>query len=152
MLRQITGINHRFAKLLLEKNCNVVIADLSLRPEAQKLVDDYTTQPRAVFVKTDVVKWDDLTNMFDVADKEFGGADIVCPPLYPSRADPKTNNDRYVRVLESLSLTGPTFGIRRELQSQKIVFMAQTELVTMPVSTSTSLILSALPSLLSLAG
>ena len=78
----MTGINHRFAKLLLEKNCNVVIADLALRPEAQKLIDDYTTQPRAVFVKTDVVKWNDLTNMFDVADREFGGADIVRPILH----------------------------------------------------------------------
>jgi len=74
-----SGINYSFAKLLLEKNCNVVIADLALRPEAQKLIDEYTTQPRAVFVKTDVVMWDQLTNMFDVAEKEFGGADIVCP-------------------------------------------------------------------------
>jgi len=72
-----SGINYSFAKLLLEKNCNVVIADLALRPEAQKLIDEYTTQPRAVFVKTDVVMWDQLTNMFDVAEKEFGGADIV---------------------------------------------------------------------------
>lgn len=74
-----SGINYCFAKLLLEKNCNVVIADLGLRPEAQKLIDQYTNQPRAVFVKTDVVNWDQLTNMFDVAEKEFGGADIVCP-------------------------------------------------------------------------
>jgi len=74
----ITGINYCFAKLLLENNCNVVIADLALRPEAQKLIDDYTSQPHAVFVKTNVVVWDELTNMFDVAEKEFGGADIVC--------------------------------------------------------------------------
>jgi NAD(P)-dependent dehydrogenase (short-subunit alcohol dehydrogenase family) len=73
-----SGINYCFAKLLLEKNCNVVIADLALRPEAQKLIDDYTTQPRAVFVKTNVVMWDELNNMFDVAEKEFGGAD--CTP------------------------------------------------------------------------
>ena len=77
-MTDITGINYCFAKLLLEKNCNVVIADLALRPEAQKLVDEYTSQPRAVFVKTNVVMWDELTNMFDVAEKEFGGADIVC--------------------------------------------------------------------------
>jgi hypothetical protein len=78
LLNNITGINYCFAKLLLEKNCNVVIADLALRPEAQKLIDEYTSQPRAVFVKTNVVLWDELTNMFDVAEKEFGGADIVC--------------------------------------------------------------------------
>lgn len=60
-----------------------MIADLSLRPEAQKLVDEHSSnesgKPRAVFVKTDVVQWPDLDNMFDVADNEFGGADIVCP-------------------------------------------------------------------------
>lgn len=54
-----------------------MIADLALRPEAQKLIDEYTSQPRAVFVKTNVVMWDELTNMFDVAEKAFGGADIV---------------------------------------------------------------------------
>lgn len=82
MLKDITGINYCFAKLLLEKNCNVVIADLALRPEAQKLIDDYASQPRAVFVKTNVVIWDELTNMFDVAEKEFGGADIVGQQLH----------------------------------------------------------------------
>lgn len=58
-----------------------MIADLGLRPEAQKLVDEHTSQPRAVFVKTDVVMWDQLTNMFEVAEKEFGGSDIVSRPL-----------------------------------------------------------------------
>lgn len=75
-----SGINYCFARSLLERNCNVLIADLGLRPEAQKLIDNYTTQPRAVFVKTNVVDWDQLMNMFDVAEKEFGGADIVRSP------------------------------------------------------------------------
>lgn len=69
-----------FAKLLLSKNCNVVIADIALRPEAEKVVEEYSAKggkPRAVFVKTDVANWDQLANMFEVADKEFGGADIV---------------------------------------------------------------------------
>ena len=60
-----------------------MIADLSLRPEAQKLVDEHSSRDngkaRAVFVKTDVVQWPDLDNMFDVAEKKFGGTDIVCP-------------------------------------------------------------------------
>ena len=71
------GINCCFAKLLLERNCNVVIADLALRPEAQALLDKYTSNPRAIFVKTNVIDWDQLSNMFDVTEKEFGGADIV---------------------------------------------------------------------------
>ncbi|PNS19109.1 Carbonyl reductase family member 4 [Sphaceloma murrayae] len=78
-----SGINLSFAELLLEAGTNVVFADLSLRPEAQKVVDrfvaDQDGKPRAVFVKTDVTHWDQLETMFKVADEEFGGADIVCP-------------------------------------------------------------------------
>ncbi|KAH9830874.1 Enoyl-(Acyl carrier protein) reductase [Teratosphaeria destructans] len=78
-----SGIGYCFARLLLEKGCNVLIADLALRPEAQKLVDEHSARdsgkPRCAFVKTDVVQWPDLDRMFDVADREFGGADIVCP-------------------------------------------------------------------------
>nr|POF07212.1 15-hydroxyprostaglandin dehydrogenase [nad(+)] [Quercus suber] len=78
------GINFCFAKLLLSHSCNVLIADLALRPEAQQLVDAHSAQDdpskaRAVFVKTDVVNFDQLAHMFEVADREFGGADIVCP-------------------------------------------------------------------------
>lgn len=146
------GINHRFAKLLLENNCNVVIADLALRPEAQKLIDDYTTQPRAVFVKTNVVKWGELTHMFDVADREFGGADIVCLRPKRSSPNPTTDSNRYVQVLESLSLTGPISGIHQGLQNPKTTSTAQTGLDIMLVLTSTSLILFAPLSLLSLAG
>lgn len=74
------GINLSFAKLLLSKNCNVVIADIALRPEAEEVVKLYSSKEssaRAVFVKTDVMVWDQLTKMFEVADAEFGGADIV---------------------------------------------------------------------------
>jgi NAD(P)-dependent dehydrogenase (short-subunit alcohol dehydrogenase family) len=71
--------------LLLSRNCNVVIGDLALRPEAQELVDKYTSKPKAIFVKTNVVIWDHLTNLFDQADKEFGGADIVCTGVLPKR-------------------------------------------------------------------
>ena len=60
----------------------MVIADLALRPEAQQLVDEHSTKdgskPRAVFIKTNVVRFDDLAAMFDLADREFGGADLVC--------------------------------------------------------------------------
>lgn len=70
-----------FAALLLAGGCNVVIGDLALRPEAQKLVDGYSSKEgaRAIFVKTDVAKWDQLDRLFDAAEESFGGADIVCP-------------------------------------------------------------------------
>ncbi|EAW12701.1 putative short chain dehydrogenase/reductase family oxidoreductase [Aspergillus clavatus NRRL 1] len=78
-----SGINLCFAKLLLENGCNVLIADLALRPEAQAVVERYSGQSnssnRAVFQKTDVVDWRQLERMFEVAVKEFDEVDIVCP-------------------------------------------------------------------------
>jgi NAD(P)-dependent dehydrogenase (short-subunit alcohol dehydrogenase family) len=78
-----SGINYCFAALLLSRGCSVLIADLSLRPEAQKLLDNYsqkeTGRPRAVFVKTDVTDWPQLERMFSVGVQEFGQIDIVCP-------------------------------------------------------------------------
>lgn len=72
------GINLAFANLLLQHNCNVVFADLGLRLEAQATIDKHQTgSPRAVFVQTDVTIWDQLENMFVVAEKEFGQVDIV---------------------------------------------------------------------------
>ena len=48
-----SGINLAFASLLLRNKCNVVFADIALRPEAEKLVKDYSsgTEARAVFQK-----------------------------------------------------------------------------------------------------
>ncbi|RDW72515.1 putative short chain dehydrogenase/reductase family oxidoreductase [Aspergillus mulundensis] len=77
-----SGINLSFAQQLLENGCNVLIADLGLRPEAQTLVDQYadaSKSPRAIFQKTDVTIWKQLEQMFEVAEKEFGEVDIVCP-------------------------------------------------------------------------
>ncbi|KAK1463148.1 short chain dehydrogenase [Colletotrichum melonis] len=78
-----SGINFSFAELLLQRGCNVVIADLALRPEAEQLVSSYqdksNARPRAVFVKTDVTSWPALSNMFKVAMEEFGSFDIFCP-------------------------------------------------------------------------
>ncbi|KAJ6107497.1 hypothetical protein N7523_008820 [Penicillium sp. IBT 18751x] len=75
-----SGINFAFAKLLVESGCNVLIADLALRPEAKTLVDKHSTgTARAVFQETDVRDWLQLQRMFEVAEKEFGEIDIVCP-------------------------------------------------------------------------
>ncbi|GKT51041.1 15-hydroxyprostaglandin dehydrogenase [NAD(+)] [Colletotrichum spaethianum] len=77
-----SGINLCFAELLLANGCNVVIADISLRPEAEALVlkhQDATAKARAVFVQTDVTSWPALSNIFQVAISEFNGFDILCP-------------------------------------------------------------------------
>lgn len=80
MLTLPPGINLAFAKLLVENGCNIVIADLALRPEAKVLVDKHTSGPvRAVFQQTDVTDWIQLERMFEVAESEFGTIDIVCP-------------------------------------------------------------------------
>lgn len=76
------GINLSFARLLLDNGCNVLIADLALRPEAQTIVDKHTGQSgtaRAIFQPTDVTDWQQLDQMFEVAEKEFGEIDLVCP-------------------------------------------------------------------------
>ncbi|CAM1501206.1 Fc.00g103680.m01.CDS01 [Cosmosporella sp. VM-42] len=74
-----SGINLAFAELLLSRGCNVVFADLALRPEAEHILNNYQKSPRALFVQTDVTSWPALSNMFDVTLKTFGGFDIVCP-------------------------------------------------------------------------
>ncbi|OJD19348.1 hypothetical protein AJ78_00710 [Emergomyces pasteurianus Ep9510] len=75
-----SGINLCFARLLLQNGCNCLLADLALRPEAQAIVDQYSvSSPRAVFQQTDVTEWSQLERMFEVAEKEFGQVDIVCP-------------------------------------------------------------------------
>ncbi|KUL92464.1 hypothetical protein ZTR_02557 [Talaromyces verruculosus] len=77
-----SGINLAFAELLLKNGCNVVIADLGLRPEAQAVVNKFNGRSgtaRAVFQKTDVTDWVQLEELFKVAEREFTEIDIVCP-------------------------------------------------------------------------
>ena len=78
-----SGINLCFANRLLSKGCNVIFADLALRKEAQEVVSNHSkpsrSAGRAVFQETDVRDWKQLERMFTTANREFGGADIVCP-------------------------------------------------------------------------
>lgn len=75
-----SGICLAFAQQLLQKGCNVVIADLALRPEAEETIKEHTSgSPRAIFAKTDVSDWTQLQAVFDAALKDFGSLDIVCP-------------------------------------------------------------------------
>jgi 3-hydroxybutyrate dehydrogenase len=76
-----------FARSLLERGCNVVIADLSLRPEARDIVQAHpdvsdgsctSNKGKAVFHRTDVSSWTDLSGAFSAAKSRFGKIDIVC--------------------------------------------------------------------------
>jgi NAD(P)-dependent dehydrogenase (short-subunit alcohol dehydrogenase family) len=74
----IPGIGLAFVGLLLKNGCNVVIGDLQLTPDAQKLVDS-SSSPKALFEKTDVTNWTELTDRFTFTERELGSPDIVCP-------------------------------------------------------------------------
>ncbi|KAF4634745.1 hypothetical protein G7Y89_g3351 [Cudoniella acicularis] len=117
-----SGINLSFAQLLLSKGCNVVIADLALRPEAEALVSQYPLTgigPKVVFQKTDVADWAQLDKMFEVAIEHFGGVDIVCPgagvyePLWsnfwipPGTPGSKDANSSSRYALFDINLTHP---------------------------------------------
>lgn len=77
-----SGINFVFAKILVSLNCNVVLADLALRPEAAEFVSRHGNNAngaRAVFIETNVTKWTEITRMFEFALAQFGDFDILCP-------------------------------------------------------------------------
>ncbi|KHO01504.1 NAD(P)-binding domain protein [Metarhizium album ARSEF 1941] len=126
-----SGIGYSFAELLVSKACNVVIADLGLRPEAERLVSEHSDRarsPRAVFCKTDVTSWAHLDRMFRVAVAEFGGFDIVCPgagvyePLWssfwhpPGSPECKDGVDAGGYALLDINLTHPIRATQLALQ------------------------------------
>jgi NAD(P)-dependent dehydrogenase (short-subunit alcohol dehydrogenase family) len=75
-----SGICLELTRQLLAGGCNVVIADLTLRPDAKAVIDaKHSDGARAVFVETDVANWAQLQNSFDYAVQEFGHLDIVVP-------------------------------------------------------------------------
>jgi len=102
-----SGICLEFTKLLNSNDCNVVIADLQLLPEAQKLVDGHSdaSKPRVIFQKTDVTDWNQLQAAFDIALQEFGYLHLVCPgagvfepvnyPIHPPRKSRISSADTY---------------------------------------------------------
>ncbi|KAJ6443936.1 NAD-dependent 15-hydroxyprostaglandin dehydrogenase [Purpureocillium lavendulum] len=113
-----SGINLAFAQLLLEHGCSVIIGDLALQPEAQALVDKYTTTttpppapassssssppPRAIFHRTDVTSFPQLSSLFAAAVAAFpppalavvvAGAGIFEPPGSSFWSPPRTDTN-----------------------------------------------------------
>ncbi|EHK19599.1 uncharacterized protein TRIVIDRAFT_46591 [Trichoderma virens Gv29-8] len=83
-----SGINLAFAKKLLSRGCSVLIGDLGLRPEAQELLKQYphelsklpsASRPVALFKKTDVRSWPQLSELTRAAEATFPQVDIVVP-------------------------------------------------------------------------
>lgn len=56
----------------------MLIADLQLRPEAEETIGKYGPT-QAIFQRTDVTSWVELTQAWDRAKELFGQVDIVCP-------------------------------------------------------------------------
>ena len=75
-----SGICLAFAQKLLKSGCNVVFADLGLRPEAESVVNKFKDGGnKGAFIKTDVTNWIQVKAAFDEAMTTFGRLDIVCP-------------------------------------------------------------------------
>ena len=81
-----SGIGLEFTKLLLANGCNVLVADLALRPEADEAYRPYQSvpgepkaEPGVIFHHCDVTNWKQLRSAFDMAMSAFGRLDIVVP-------------------------------------------------------------------------
>ncbi|KAL7929865.1 NAD(P)-binding protein [Trichoderma chlorosporum] len=83
-----SGINLAFAKTLLSRGCSVLIGDLGLRPEALELLKQYPhepskppsgSRPAALFKKTDVRSWPQLSELTRATESAFPQIDIVVP-------------------------------------------------------------------------
>lgn len=76
-----SGICLELTKGLLSQGCNVVVADLSLRAEAEQFVNGKQVQGGGIaeFIKTDVTDWKQLRASFEFAIQKFGSLDIVVP-------------------------------------------------------------------------
>ncbi|KOC07353.1 putative short chain dehydrogenase/reductase family oxidoreductase [Aspergillus flavus AF70] len=78
-----SGIGHAVASMLLEAGSSVILADLKMRPEAASTVAKYPHPAvtrgasTAVFHKTDVADWAQLSVLWEFALSTFGRIDIV---------------------------------------------------------------------------
>ncbi|OHE98237.1 hypothetical protein CORC01_06434 [Colletotrichum orchidophilum] len=79
-----SGINHAFVEILLQAGCSVIIADLELTPEAEATIAKYSRDAvdshgsYAIFHKTDVSDWNQISSLWATALKTFPQIDIVC--------------------------------------------------------------------------
>ncbi|KXJ97698.1 hypothetical protein Micbo1qcDRAFT_192085 [Microdochium bolleyi] len=78
-----SGICHALCSKLLESGVKVLIADLSLRPEAEATYARYPHPPKsagdasAIFLKTDMSDWSSINATWKYALETFGQIDIV---------------------------------------------------------------------------
>jgi len=67
------GINLEFAKLCHERNCQVIIGDVRLTPEAEEwIATTKKSTSKVLYRQTDVAEWDQLLDLINAAEKSFG--------------------------------------------------------------------------------
>lgn len=111
-----SGINLSFAQSIVQKGCQVVIADLGLHRLAEQWIDELPADKKnfVAFQRTDVTRWKDLKAAMDSCTHHFGTTpDIVVPgagvyepssnPFWQDRDDEEAS--RY-KVLD-INLTHP---------------------------------------------
>lgn len=114
----------------------MLIADLALRSEAQVLVDKHSrgASAKAIFQQTDVRDWVQLERMFEIAEREFGEIDIVCPgagvyepvccSLWQPQKEARTTTARYSADYHYMHSTGAISGARRGLLQARTRLLA----------------------------
>ncbi|KAJ4859457.1 short chain dehydrogenase domain-containing protein [Trichoderma breve] len=114
-----SGINLAFAKKLLSRGCSVLVGDISLRPEAQELLKQYphdpltppsANRPVALFKKTDVTSWPQLSALTQAAETAFPQIDIVVPGagiFEPSPSQDDADGDPGHYAVIDVNLTHP---------------------------------------------
>ncbi|KAK2730913.1 short chain dehydrogenase reductase family [Colletotrichum kahawae] len=79
----LIGIGLAIAQRLLAHGCLVIFADLTLRAEAEGTIAEFpnppadAANPSAVFHKTDITNWCDLTSLWTTSMDTFGRVNIV---------------------------------------------------------------------------
>lgn len=74
------GIGLSFTQRALKLGARVVIADLKLTADAEKIVNDNKEKKACFFVHCDATRWKDLQNLIDFTAKELGDVPDVYVP------------------------------------------------------------------------
>lgn len=123
-----SGINLEFAKLCHERYAQVIIGDVRLTPEAEEwIATTKSSAPKVIYQKTDVAKWDQLLDLLDVAEKEFGdvpdlyvaGAGVFEPDWSNFWEDPETDGYKSIDINVAHVIKFTRMGIRKLLSKDK---------------------------------
>ena len=97
------GIGRATALTFAREGSNVVIADISEKDgmESEEIINREVKNGRALFIKTDVSREEEIKNMVEKTVKEFGGIDILVnnAGIYVSGSLEETTSEVWDRVM-----------------------------------------------------